>query len=51
MKTAKEYKEKALIQYEDLRDTVAVIEAMNVQGLKPGVSWEGLQKKLNAKAN
>lgn len=51
METVKKYREKALFQYEDLRDTIAVIEAMQLQDSKPGVSWNNLKKKLHAKSN
>ena len=51
MKKVVSYKKKALAQYEDLRDTVSVIEAMIVQGARPGVSWDALQKKLHSKDN
>ena len=51
MKTMEVYKNKALIQYKDLRDTIAVIEAMQLQGSKPGVAWKTLKSRLHAKAN
>ncbi|MBI2453901.1 hypothetical protein HYV58_01845 [Candidatus Peregrinibacteria bacterium] len=46
MEKLKKYKEKALVQYVDLRDTIAVIEAMHIQGEDSGVSWnDSLQRK------
>ena len=51
MKKLQEYKKKAVVQYDDLRDTVAVIEAMNFLGNKPGMHWENLKRKLHAKHN
>lgn len=51
MEKIKKYRVKALAQYEDLRDTISVIEAMHIQGNKPGVSWNIFKKKLAAKHN
>lgn len=35
--------------YEDLRDAVAVVEAMKAQGKKPGKKWSTLKKELSRK--
>lgn len=51
METIKKYSKKALIQYEDLRDTITVIEAMKLQGTKPGVAWNTFKTKINARNN
>jgi hypothetical protein len=51
MKSLVNHREKALVQYKDLRDTIAVIEAMNVQGDVQGKSWDSLKKKLHARNN
>ncbi|MBI4995081.1 hypothetical protein HZC21_05600 [Candidatus Peregrinibacteria bacterium] len=51
MKIIKEFSKKALVQYEDLRDTISVIEAMKIQGSKPGITWNSLKNKLHARHN
>lgn len=51
MKPLKEYKKMAIHQYEDLRDTIAVIEAMQLEDHRQGVPWEIFKKKLRAKNN
>jgi hypothetical protein len=51
MEKVKNYQKKALIQYEDLRDTIAVIEAMKLQNSKPGIPWSNFKNKLNARNN
>lgn len=51
MEKLKKIKKKAVLQYEDLRDTITVIESMKIQGAKPGVSWGALKNKLRARHN
>lgn len=51
MKIIKEFSKKALVQYEDLRDTISVIEAMKMQGSKSGTAWNAFKNKLHARHN
>lgn len=43
------YEEKAIMQYEDLRDTILVIEAMRASRGKKGVDWAAFKTKLRTR--
>lgn len=51
MEALKKYKGIAITQYEDLRDTIGVIEAMRLQGEKSGTPWGTFKAKMRASSN